>query len=305
MKKLKVVLILCLSCLFYACNKQISYKKYQSPNGSFTIEVPSMFKPNQSFGDYMSFVANEGKTTLFVRKTESNSISSLCHRDKGKFDYNIFQSDDTTLFYKWTKGANVLFSAYDLNMLKYTSKGNYLIHYEDITGSKNQSIEIICHIYNSLMLNGGEKNTQKQDEISMKKYENGYFYIEYPSDWGFIEHLTEISDVTFSSYAEQIASDITRFDTDYNLEEIHEEETYECRINPDWHLVSEEKAMISGRSCYKTIIDYELNGKSYRKINYTTKCKNTMYSVSFGNTKDMLEKYNNVVDKMVESFKIK
>lgn len=107
-----VILILFLS----SCGqkKKITYEKYICLDKSYSIEVPSNVVQGKCFADFMSFEDSQYNLLIRVERINESSIDEYIG-NKGikdnSFTYNLFQSSDTTSYFKITRGNN-MWSAY-------------------------------------------------------------------------------------------------------------------------------------------------------------------------------------------------
>lgn len=168
-----------------------------------------------------------------------------------------------------------------------------------------------CNTGNNNQSKNDSENKEVEETVqessvssSMKTYSNPYFSIEYPSDWQYIENVNEMTDVSIGSTTEPIAMTVVRFKTDANLKEAHQMALEGAREGGQ-KVLNDKLITINGYQCYKYDITMTYAGVLYQQQYYTLMKGDMLYNLSFGNTKEMLEKYHNVIQQMVNSFDMK
>lgn len=144
--------ILMLSLFSCGQKKEITYKKYMCMDKSYSIEVPSNVVQGKCIADFMSFVDNQYNLIISVERINENSIDEYIGNKNvmnNGFSYDLFQSSDTTSYYKVTRGYN-MWSAYDLYMLKKIANINYIINVNSDHLDQAEMVEIINHLYTSM-----------------------------------------------------------------------------------------------------------------------------------------------------------
>lgn len=301
-----------LTLLFFSCEqkKEVSYKKYYSLDKSYSVEIPSNAVQERPIVDFMSFEDSKSRLIITVKRIKEKSIEGyIQNKDitNNTFSYNLFQSSDTTHFYKITRGNN-MWSAYDLFMLKRMDGKIYLIEVTSDVIGRSEMIEMIKHIYSSMQSNRIEKasaasDSEEKKTISLEKtYSTRFYSIKYPKGWQKQEHLDEMTDVYIGSLQEDFGFTIVRFETDYTLTEANAEGNTNIQ-EAGFRILDEKQMSVDGAKCYRAIQEISLQDQKIKHISYTFKKNNVLYNVKFGNvTSNTQEK---LAAKIMESFLFK
>ena len=113
-----------------------------------------------------------------------------------------------------------------------------------------------------------------------------------------------MTDVSIGSTIEPIAMNVVRFPTDASLQEAHQM-ALEGAKEGGQKVLNDNFVTINGYQCYKYEITMTYAGVLYQQQYYTLKKGDMLYNLTFGNNKEMLEKYHDVIEKMVYSFDMK
>ena len=288
--------------------KAMTYKKYTCLDKSYSIEVPSNVIRGECVADFMSFKDNKWNLIISVARIHENSISEYIDnkhiKNKG-YTYSLFQSSDTTSYYKITKGSS-MWSAYELCMLKKMAGMSYLIKVSSDRLGQSEMIEIIEHIYSSM-----ERGSQQKSEVSVTKgmqrsldnvYSSKYYTVKYPKGWSIIEQVDEMTDVYIGSKAENFGFTIVRFETDYSLSEVNvagKEDIKQAGFN----VIQDNLITLCGVKCYRAIHEIKMRGQRVRHISYTLKKRNMLYNIKFGNVTTKIQEV--LVKEIMESFHLK
>ena len=138
------------SMIFTSCGqkKEITYSKHSSVDNTYSVELPTNATPGRCVGDLMSFENANSHLIITIQHINEGSLEEyIRNKDitNNTFSYDLFQSSDTTSFYKITRGNN-MWSAYDLYMLKCLDGKNYLFKVSSDVLGQSEMIEIIKHI---------------------------------------------------------------------------------------------------------------------------------------------------------------
>jgi hypothetical protein len=301
-----VVLILSL----FSCGKkkEITYEKYICLDKSYSIEVPSNVVQGKCIADFMSFEDSQYNLIISVGRINENSIYEyIGNKDimDNSFSYNLFQSSDTTSYYKITRGNN-MWSAYDLYMLKKIANANYIINVNSDHLGKAEMIGIINHIYTSMAQEIKQEDTSSSIKKTQKPindiYSHKYYSINYPNGWDVIEQLNEMTDVYIGSKEDNFGFTIVRFETDYPLSEINTEGKENIK-QAGFNVIENKLITLCGMKCYRGIYEIKLQGQSFRQISYTFKKGNMLYNIKFGN---VIEKeQEKLATEIIKSFHLK
>lgn len=289
MNRISIIKFIVPILFLFSCGQkeEITYEKYVCLDKSYSIEVPSNVAQGKCIADFMSFEDSQYNLIIRIERINESSIDEYIS-NKGvmdnSFSYNLFQSSDTTSYFKVTRGNN-MWSAYDLYMLKKIVGTNYLINVNSDHLSKSEMIEIINHIYISMSQDLKQKevsfSTKDTQEITSSVYSNNYYSIKYPKGWNVIEHLNEMTDVYIGSKKENFGFTIVRFETDYTLSEINGEGNESVR-QAGFRIKEEKPIILRGMKCYRAIHEVSVQNQNIKHISYTFKKDNMLYNIKFG-----------------------
>lgn len=280
------------SLILFSCGqkKEVTYSKYSSDNNTYSVEIPSSATQVSCIADLMSFENNNSHLIITIEHINEGSIEEyIRNKDitNNTFSYNLFQSSDTTYFYKITRGNN-LWSAYDLYMLKRLKERNYLIKVSSDVIGQSEMIEMIKHIYTSMKLNEIEEDdvvddtTKKAQAVSLEKtFSTRSYSVNYPKGWHVQEHLDEITDVYIGYQPENFGFTIVHFETDYSLSEVNAEGNENLKQS-GFRVLEEKQMKVDGVKCYKAVYEISLQGQKVKHISYTFKKSDMLYNVKFG-----------------------
>lgn len=156
MKKMFGLIVVAAFALLFSCEEErvILYEKHISCDGAYEVEIPADIKRTHHIADFMAFIDEEKNFIIDLQQVQEEAplISVVEKKTIDTYDYNLFQSSDSTMFYRVTRGDN-MWCAYDLYMDKIVNDKIYKIHVcSDILG-KSYLVEVIEHIYSSLQPN--------------------------------------------------------------------------------------------------------------------------------------------------------
>lgn len=301
------------SLLFLSCGqkREVTYNKLSSVDKSYTVEIPSDVVQYECIGNFMSFENANSHLIIYIQHINEGSIEEYVRNKNitnNTFSYNLFQSSDTTLFYKITKGNN-MWSAYDLYMLKRLDGNNYLIKVNSDVLGQSKMIEMIKHIYTSMKLNGLEEanatsSSEKEKAVPLEKtYSTELYSIKYPQRWQEQEHLDEITEVYIGYKPDNFGFTIVRFETDYSLTEVNAETNNNARQSGFIKILDEQPMEVDGVKCYRVVQEFSLQGQKVKHISYTFKKGDMLYNIKFGSVSTKTQE--RLASKIIESFRFK
>ncbi|MDM8146611.1 hypothetical protein QUW02_11890 [Bacteroides eggerthii] len=288
--------------------KEITYEKYICLDKSYSIEVPSNVVQGKCIADFMSFEDSQYNLLIRVERINESSIDEyISNKDikDNSFTYNLFQSSDTTSYFKITRGNN-MWSAYDLYMLKKIMGTNYLINVNSDYLNKSEMIEIINHIYTSMSQEVKQKevcvSSKDTQETISSIYSNKYYSIKYPKEWNITEKLNEMTDVYIGSQTENFGFTIVRFETEYTLSEINADGNESIR-QAVFRIKEEKPIILKGLKCYRAIHEVSVQNQNVKHISYTFKKDNMLYNIKFGNVTTKAQE--TLASEIIETFNFK
>lgn len=289
--------------------KETTYKAYTSPDGCYSIEVPTFAIKGKSVADFMNFADEKSNLIISIRDARGDRMDEDIEKRRvadDSFTYTSFQSSDSTSFYKITRGNN-MWSFYDLYMLKILDGKKYIIQVGSDIIEKKELINIAKHIYSSMKKcsKAVETSTAKSEKAKPSLsllYSNKYYSIKYPKGWKKIEHLDEMTEVYIGSETESFGFTIVRFETDYTLAEINKEGNENIK-QAGFKIIEGKMITLCGQKCYRAIHGVKVQNQKTRHISYTFKKGDMLYNIKFGsvNTKAQEE----LVDEIIETFNFK
>ena len=235
-----------------------------------------------------------------------NSIEQYLDKYKTKkdgFAYNTIASSDTTKFYKLKKG-NVLWSAYELYMMKKIEDETFVIEVSSASIDYENLKGIIRRVYNSLNITSKE-STQKDNVNLDKIYSNAYYTIKYSNSWRKIENFDEMTDLYVGADDESMGFTIVRFETNESLSKINKEgnENLKQVGYPGLKFLENKQIKLQGLNSYKTIYEFQYNGGKRRELSYQLKKGNMFYCIRFGNVESI--ENQKLANDIIKSFKLK
>ena len=278
--------------LFFSCGqrKELTYKSHTSTDNVYTVEIPSGATQGRCNTNVMSFENKNSNLIIVIQRISENSIDDyIRNKDitNNTFNYNLFQSSDTTSFYKITRGNN-MWSAYDLYMLKRMDGSNYLIKVSSDVLGQSEMIDMIKHIYLSMRLkDAGEEDaavvaSEDVETFPLEKtYSTQFYSIEYPKHWQVQEHLDEMTEVYIGYQPDNFGFTIVRFETDYSLAEVNAEGNENVR-QAGFRILEEKQMKVDGVKCYRAIQAITIQGQTVKHFSYTFKKGDMLYNVKFG-----------------------
>lgn len=289
--------------------REITYKAYTSPDGNYSVEVPSYAVKGRSVADFMSFENDEYHLTISIRDAGSDRIDEYIEKSRtadDSFTYTPFQSSDSTYFYKITRGNN-MWSAYDLYMLKQIEGNRYIIQVSSDKIWQNELIDIAKHVYLSMKqcIKTEEHIIAKSETAKMPlslSYSNKYYSIKYPKGWKKIEHLDEMTEVYIGSETDNFGFTILRFETDYNLSEINKGGNENIK-QAGFKIAEDKMITLCGQKCYKAIHEVRVQKQKVKHISYTFKKGNMLYNVKFGSVTTKAQE--ELAGEIMKSFRLK
>ncbi len=280
------------SLILFSCGekKEVTYNSHSSIDNTYSVDIPSDALPGKCIGDFMSFSNEDTHLIITINHIAEESIYDYFRQNdptKDSFSYDLFQSSDTSYFYKVTRGNN-MWSAYDLYMLKRLDGKNYLIHESSDIYGQSKMIEMINHIYSSMKKNEKEinddvsKNTEGgQADLLEKTYSTKYYCIKYPQGWRVLEHLDAMTDVYVGNPQDNFGFTIVRFETNASLSEANAEGKENLR--QAGFIIKENKQMtVNGVKCFRSIQEISIGGQKSKLISYLIKKDDMLYDVKFG-----------------------
>lgn len=297
--------------IFTSCGQKekITYSIYSSVDNTYSVEIPSDATQGRCILDLMSFENTNSHLTITIQHINEGSIEEYIrnkHTTDNTFSYNLFQSSDTTSFYKITRGNN-MWSAYDLYMLKCLDGKNYLLNVSSDILSQSEIIEIIKHIYTSMKLNGmgegADAAIEEAEVVSLEKtYSTKFYSVKYPKGWNVIEHLDEMTEVYIGHQPENFGFTIVRFKTDCTLSEVNAEGNENLR-QAGFKILNEKQMTVDGMKCYRAVQEISSQGQKVKHISYTFKKDDILYNIKFGSV--TTKKQDNIATEIINSFRFK
>lgn len=301
------------SMMFVSCGqkKEVTYSIYSSVDNTYSVEVPSNVTQRICVSDLMSFENANSHLIITIHHINEGSIEEyICNKDvtNNTFSYDLFQSSDTTSFYKITRGNN-MWSAYDLYMLKCLDGKNYLFKVSSDVLGLSEMIEMIKHIYTSMKLNGMEKDadataaTEETGTVSLEKtYSTRFYSVKYPKGWKITEHLDEMTEVYIGYQPENFGFTIVRFATDYTLSEVNAEGNENVR-QAGFRILEEKQMTVDRMKCYKAVQEISIQGQKVKHISYTFKKGDMLYNIKFGSVTTKAQE--TLAAEIIDSFRFK
>lgn len=280
------------SLLFFSCGqkKEISYNKVSSVDKTYSVEVPSYAVEGKCIADFMSFENTNSHLIITIQHIDEGSLAEYIRNEdvtNNSFSYNLFQSSDTTYFYKITRGNN-MWSAYDLYMLKKFEGKNYLIKVSSDVLGQSEMIDMINHIYSSMKLKDAEDEDAAviaaedvDTPLLEKTYSTQFYSIKYPKQWQVQEHLDEMTEVYIGYQPNNFGFTMVRFETDYSLAEVNAEGNENVR-QAGFRILEEKQMKVDGVKCYRAIQVITIQGQTVKHISYTFKKGDILYNIKFG-----------------------
>ncbi len=300
--------------LLFSCGQgqkqKLSYSRYSSMDNTYSFEVPSNVPQGKCIEDLMSFESQESHLIISIQHIVEKSLEEYVNNNditNNSFSYDLFQSSDTTYFYKVTRGNN-MWCAYDLYMLKNMEGERYIVKVGSDVIGESELIEMITHIYSSMKSNKGVEydtasNKKKVSSVSLEKtYATKFYSIMYPKGWQRQEHLDEMTEVYIGSQLDNFGFTIVRFETDATLSEVNKAGNENIR-QAGYRISSEKEMKVAGVKCYRAVHDVSIQGQKVKQISYTFKKGDMLYNIKFGSvtTKDQ----KNIAAEIIESFRFK
>lgn len=311
MKNIVILINVLLLVVVMSCNGKdggnINYKKNYSADKSFVVEVPNDVVIDIRTNNILSF-RNE-KQYLFITalRVSENSIEQYLDKYKTKkdeFAYNTIASSDTTKFYKLKKG-NVLWSAYELYMMKKIGGEKFVVEVSSASIDYENLEKMIKYIYNSLNVVSSNE-IQKDNNITLDKiYSNAYYSVKYSSQWRKLDNVDAITDLYVGADDESIGFTIVRFETKESLPKINKEgnENLKQVGYPGLKFLENKQIKLQGLNSYKTIYEFQYNGGKRRELSYQLKKGNMFYCIRFGNVESI--ENQKLANDIIKSFKLK
>ena len=309
----KVFLFFTTTLLLLSCNNNeetIQYELHMSHDKEYEVDIPVDFEESSSFLDMMLFSERESASYLQIEQLYTRSLYDYANEkmmDLEKFSPHSYSQTDSSIFYKTTGGT--LAASYDLFMTKKLDKKTYIIHLSSVKLNKEKVESIIKHVQKSMVAHSKEMNliidttnTSSNTKDEYKTRNTNFYSIKYPTKWDILENPDEMTDVFIGN--NELGFTVLFFDTDVSLSEINEEGNTNMRL-AGAKVISNKKMSINGQSCYKSIYEFNVDNMDVKQISYTFKKKNTMYNVKFGNDKKVMNANNDLIEEIINSFKIK
>lgn len=289
----------------------INYKRIFSHNNQYKVEVPHDFSKIQALDDYLAFEQSKTNTILIIKLLKPGETLDTHLRDshsKDNFDYRLYKSTSTEQYYKVTRGLNAFWNAYELHAIKIIGNTRYMISLLSDRVSRETMEHIIEHVQHSLIAYNSESNisssSNSQNGSVFSKRNTSYYSIEYPSSWKEITNIDEMTDVYIGSEDNLLGFTIVCFDTDYTLQEVYNESKTNM-INAGASIVKDIKTTINGMTCYLLSFEYNVSSRKVKEISYIFKKNDTMYCVKFGTDKNEVNSNMELINRIINSFRIK
>ncbi len=142
------------------------------------------------------------------------------------------------------------------------------------------------------------------DEGTYKIRNTEFYSISFPRTWEIIINPDQISDVYIGDSEEKLGFTVLYFETDFSLSDVMEE----CNSNAEkegFAIIANDKINLNGQPCYKTVYEFSFGGMDMQQISYTFKKNSRIFNVKFGNRKEEVESSVALIDRIINSFKIK
>ena len=277
--------------LFFSCGQkqEQTYRKYSSFDNTYSIEIPSNASQKKCFTDFMGFEDPKSHLFIIIQHINEETLEEFVRNNNitiKTFSHHLFQSSDTTYFYKITKGNN-MWSAYDLYMLKRLEGKKYVVQVSSDVFRKSNMIEMIKHIYSSMKSNKvGETNVMSNKKYVQsipleKTYSTRFYSIKYPKGWQKQEHLDEMTEVYIGYQPDIFGFTIVRFETNYTLSEINRTGN-ENICQAGFRILDEKQMKVDGVKCYRAVQEISIQGQKVKHISYTFKKGEMLYNIKFG-----------------------
>lgn len=299
--------------LFISCGKRraMTYNCHISADNTYSIEIPSEAIRGKCYMDMMSFEDKDLHLIIIIQRIFENSIDEYIRNQKitnNTFTYSLFQSSDTTSFYKITRGNN-MWSAYDFYMLKRIDGSNYLVKVSSDVLGQSEMKDMIDRIYSSM-----KSKDAREDDVAVvaaedvekplleKTYSVSFYSVKYPKQWHVQENLDEMTEVYIGYQPDNFGFTIVRFETDYTLSEVNEEGNENLR-QTGFRILEEKQMKVDGVKCYKAIQEITIQGQKVKHISYTFKKDDMLYNIKFGSVTTKAQE--TLASEIVGSFRFK
>lgn len=291
----------CVACTKH--NNTIPYKSFTSDDKSYTVEVPSYVSIYKTLKDFASFQKEENHLMITIQELKGIDMQSyMDDSNKGNYNYSIYASNDSSVFYKVTRGTG-MWSAYTLYAKKKINEKSYIINVSSDRLGQSAIEDIISHIQMTMKSNDvmNESSNKVSDKIStqFKTYHNKYFSVEYPSEWSVRNNIDAMTDVYIGNNL--FGFTIVRFETDYSLDEIMNE----SRIEGERAGISvgkDEPTKVSGKRAYRTVQIMQVGNHRVKHIAFSFKNGSMFYNVKFGDVKTPQQE--KVISEVISTFKV-
>lgn len=314
MNRKNLILLFVISiALFISCGQkqEIAYQNYTSIDNVYSVDIPSSASQGNCVNGLMSFEDQHSHLIIVIQQVLENSLDEyIRNKDitNNTFTYSLFQSSDTTSFYKITRGNN-MWAAYDLYMFKLMKGNNYIVKVSSDVLGQSEMIEMIKHIYVSMRtISADEENvavesTEAENPNSLdNQYSTRFYSIKYPKQWKTQEHLDEMTDVYIGYQPENFGFTIVRFETDYSLSEVNAEGNESIRQS-GFRITDEKQMKVDGVKCYRAVHEISIQGQTVKHISYMFKKGDMLYDIKFGSVTTTAQE--NLASNIIKSFQFK
>lgn len=305
---ISISIVLLISC---GEKQEWTYKNYTSVDNVYSVDIPSDAAQDRCNSNMMSFEEQQSHLLILIQRISESSIEEYINNKditNNSFNYDLFDSSDTTSFYKITRGNN-MWSSYDLFMLKKIDGSNYLIEINSPVLGQSEMIDMIKHIYSSMKRKDTEKKETtavdkegKQDNPLERTYSTKFYSIKYPKHWKIQKQLDEMTEVYIGYQPDNFGFTIVRFETDYSLSDVIAEANENAR-QAGFRIIDEKQTKVAGAKCYRAIQEINIQGQKAKHISYTFKKGDMLYNVKFGSVTN--DKQEELASDIIKSFRFK
>lgn len=145
------------------------------------------------------------------------------------------------------------------------------------------------------------QNQYLNSDIEWETYSNPFFSIDYPASWRVLNNPDYMSDVAIGSTEELLGFTVLHINTEYSLSHIINDGNSNLK-QAGIEVVNETNFILNGMLCNKTI--YSLNS-SMKQISYSFKNGETFYNIKFGNSAKAIDENMEIINRIINSIRIK
>ena len=147
-------------------------------------------------------------------------------------------------------------------------------------------------------------NQSNNNTRQFKTWNSQYYSIKYPANWKVLTDYDVLTDVYIGSLDAYLGFTVLFGDTEFSLSEVVNMGNVDMK-KAGWNIVSNRAISINGQACYKTVIEYWLNGYHVKQISYTFKKGRKIFNVKFGSSYSEVNANTALIDEIIGSFKMK